>query len=186
MVADVAPPAAGSASTLAKFRSLAETSLQQFSEMPLQQRRLLLGLLKVVMTHAAAWVTGSSLRSDREFKSLLEQHAVPRESWDDKICQVGALLRGTRLGHQCVGAQILLLHSPQSSCNRASLYGLYVNVLQALGLAIGSLKGHSLDRLRQQKPRTAPEPQFLVYASRDEALQVVDAIKKIALDVAGR
>ena len=82
MVADVAPPAAGSASTLAKFRSLAETSLQQFSEMPLQQRRLLLDLLKVGMTHAAAWVTGSSLRSDREFKSLLEQHAVPRESWD--------------------------------------------------------------------------------------------------------
>ena len=62
----------------------------------------------------------------------------------------------------------------------------YVNVLQALGLAIGSLKGHSLDRLRQQKPRTAPEPQFLVYASRDEAVQVVDAIKKIARDVAGR
>ena len=189
MVADVAPPAAGSASTLAKFRALAETSLQQFCDMAVEQRRLLLGLLKVVLTHASAWVTGSSLRTDREFKNLLEQQAVPRESWDDKICQVGALLRGTRLDNFFLSTNASgprsFYYIRRNLLAAEPYYMGYINVLQALGLAVGSLKGHSLDRLRQQKPKTAPEPQFLVYTSREEAVQVLDAIRNIARDVAG-
>ena len=189
MVADVAPPAAGSASTLAKFRALAETSLQQFCDMAVEQRRLLLGLLKVVLTHASAWVTGSSLRTDREFKNLLEQQAVPRESWDDKICQVGALLRGTHLGNFFLSTNASgprsFYYIRRNLLAAEPYYMDYINVLQALGLAVGSLKGHSLDRLRQQKPKTAPEPQFLVYTSREEAVQVLDAIRNIARDVAG-
>ena len=147
--------------------------MQQFCDMAVEQRRLLLGLLKVVLTHASAWVTESSLRTDREFKNLLEQQAVPRESWDDKICQVGALLRGTRLGNFFLSTNASgprsFYYIRRNLLAAEHYYMDYINVLQALDLAVGSLKGHSLDRLRQQKPKTAPEPQFLVYTSREEA-----------------
>ncbi|CAE7337865.1 unnamed protein product [Symbiodinium microadriaticum] len=171
------PPAPGSQSSLAKFRSLADSSIDDLCGLSEAVRAVLSRLLRVLLKFPAAWVTGSALRADREFKGILEGAGVARDAWDEHLCRLGALLKYTRLGNFFLSTNVsgprTFYFVRRTFAATDPFFLQYSNILQAVGITNEALRGHTLDRLLSQRAKTAPEPQFPNLATAAEGASVL-------------
>lgn len=167
----------------ARFREVATTSMVSFKAMTPEHRHLYVRLLRIVLTHPGAWLTGNALRGMTNFKEALDAAAVPAGETDDYVCRVGALLSLTTLGSFQVsnnksGPRNFFFLKRQLEPDQHMVH--VANILRALGCRVEAYKGHTLEHLRAHKPKTAADPSFPALPAPDAAARLLADLQAIA------
>jgi len=170
----------GNSGTGAKLRDVLKTDVAVLVNQCGPERSRLLRLAKVVLTQTSPWTLASQLRHMPACQEILND--VPSDDWDNYFGRVGALLIYMRLGNALMsvntsGPKSLFMIRRPLLQDAAHVH--FVNILHKLDVEMREYKPVNLEKLKKDKPRTAPDPSFPDVFTNAQALEILQNLDKL-------